>query len=1095
MNVALAQQESCSPVLSTMKTGDAAGRFSATSLAHVQSSSMDQPHLNPNFLSKENVEVDTKKRKDAPEGNLTDGSPRRSNRTRVSTVIHVNGHTIKKDNNYVVKGMTYVHGFLQQDDKPNQQSKARKKEQPDGKHDSGKEAVPKKPRLQSTEEVERLKMKEAVENRRRSKESARALFLQEHLHVFESFCEPKVIQKIRSTFARRQSTMHYDTNTYMAPEAIQAELRDYQMIGLNWMAKMYSKNCGMILGDEMGLGKTLQTISLVCHLKEVCDCSGPSLVICPMTVLTSWQAEIAKWAPGLKYLRLHSSNSEAVAMESNLNLMQYDIVVATYEMAKAPPMRRLWSRNHFNLLVLDEGHRIKGIDTQTSQAVRRIHCECRIILTGTPLANNLVELYSLLSFLMPDIFTTSQPFEEAFDLNNNKVDAVKLEQAHKVLDVCMLRRLKNEVEKLMPKKIETKVLVPLSHTQIWWYKALLLKNINMLANAGMVSGKAKALSNLIMQLRKCCAHPFLFPGTEDDPDQTSLHELVSASGKLAVLDKLLRRLYQKGHRVVLFSQFTRVLDIIDDYCQMRGWNHCRFDGSTSRAKRNYIVNSFNAEGSDKFIFLMSTRSGGMGLNLQTADTCILFDSDWNPQPDCQAMARVHRIGQTKTVHVYRLVCEGTIEERMVERAEKKLFLERMVTRDGSSTENLNDDEEADAGRLLSALRFGCNAVFGDSQTNALPTDDDIEILTDRNRTEDSSAGKLKGGMESSALDYDATKAMTETTCFAGIDFKKIRESVKEKPKDIDHITAVWKKRQRKNRIKIVNARNTGWGSKGVPILTANDYDLQSGERSVFAQELSGKGERAKQPGKRAITSRDFQHQDFCQVCGDGGELICCPRCPVSVHLECAGVGHAKEFLCCSHHHCSICHKAPSNAGGMIFPCCCCPNAYCEDHMPKSRVPFIDNCERMEKLGFDIQRGVYIHCSDQCERVAVQEFGWKPQTKKTRSPCPLPLDVSESFGGKVDEFVDVPDDLIVQGKRNRKKPKENCSVGERPRLSTGCSSEARSTSIDVSMDATEEVLIVGVKAAPASRATNPATFSSSFIVPSVPCRTVTDESVL
>ena len=315
------------------------------------------------------------------------------------------------------------------------------------------------------------------------------------------------------------------------------------------------------------------------------------------------------------------------------------MVISTYEMCKAATLRHFWLRQQFNLLVLDEGHRIKGHENQTAQAVRRIKSEMRLLLTGTPLANNLVELYSLLNFLAPDVFTTSEPFAEAFDLTLNVVDPVRLEQAHHLLKAFMLRRLKDEVEKLMPKKIETKVICPLSNMQIWWYKAVLLKDINLLTRGNDAKVNSKSLANLIMQLRKVCIHPFLFPDTED-PDSTSLEELIGASGKLTVLDKLLRSLYEKGHRVVLFTQFTSVLDILEDYANMRGWNALRFDGGTARAKRNYVVNSFNAPGSDKFLFLMSTRAGGMGLNLQTADTCILFDSDWNPQPDIQSMARV-----------------------------------------------------------------------------------------------------------------------------------------------------------------------------------------------------------------------------------------------------------------------------------------------------------------------------------------------------------------------------------------------------------------------------------------------------------------------
>ena len=370
------------------------------------------------------------------------------------------------------------------------------------------------------------------------------------------------------------------------------------------------------------LGKSLQTIALICHLKERFHVTGPSLVVCPLSVLYSWCNELTKWAPSLKFLRFHSSSPVDIMHQ---DLTEYDVVVTTYEMAKVPALARLWAVQHFHLLVLDEGHRIKSAETLVSQAVRKIHCDTRVLLTGTPLANDLVEMWSLLNFLVPDVFTTSDKFAEAFDLTHNVVDPVKLQQAHDVLKLFMLRRLKKEVEKLMPPKLETKVLCPLSNTQIFFYKSLLLKDLNLLANSssgGVGTYRAQTLNNLVMQLRKCCIHPFLFHGVED-PEQTSLEELVGASGKLSVLDLLLASLYEKNHRVVLFSQFTRVLDILEDYCVMRGWKFCRFDGGTARAKRNFVVNSFNAPNSDKFVFLMSTRSGGMGLNLQTADTCIL----------------------------------------------------------------------------------------------------------------------------------------------------------------------------------------------------------------------------------------------------------------------------------------------------------------------------------------------------------------------------------------------------------------------------------------------------------------------------------------
>lgn len=438
-------------------------------------------------------------------------------------------------------------------------------------------------------------------------------------------------------------------------------------------------------------------------------------------------------------------------------------------------------------------------------------------MNSTPLANNLTELWALLNFLEPTVFTTSQPFDDAFDLTLNKVDNTKLLQAHDLLKVMMLRRLKSKVEQKLPPKIETRVICPLSTTQIWWYKALLIKDIGILAGDG--KGSKAMLNNLLMQLRKCCLHPFLFKGVEEDPDKTSLEDLIGNSGKLAVLDLLLQSLYKKGHRVILFSQFTQVLDILDDYCRLRGWKFCRFDGGTARARRNHIINNFNAKDSDKFIFLMSTRSGGMGINLQTADTCILFDSDWNPSPDIQAIGRTHRLGQTKTVHIYRLCTLGTVEQRMQERAEKKLYLDRMVTRDDAVA--IDTDEEENTDKLLSTLRFGCNAVFGSAmKVQELPTQEEIEIITDRTRTEDYTNGKLVGNADMAVNSFDAEKKFVDTMEFGGIDFKKLRKEHQKKIKDIGEIQDIWRKRQRKNRIKMVNGEGSGYGCKAVPVLAS-----------------------------------------------------------------------------------------------------------------------------------------------------------------------------------------------------------------------------------------------------------------------------------
>jgi SWI/SNF-related matrix-associated actin-dependent regulator of chromatin subfamily A member 5 len=324
-----------------------------------------------------------------------------------------------------------------------------------------------------------------------------------------------------------------------------------------------------------------------------------------------------------------------------------------------------------------------------------VHAEFKVLLTGTPMQNNLTELWALLHFLFPELFESSVAFDNAFNLasgTKSVVDNDVLRKAHSVLSLLMLRRTKATVEKGVPPKCEITLPCPLSPTQVFWYKALLAKDSKLLdrvtqtvdekaagrENAGKKVGDFAMLKNLCMQLRKNCNHPYLFKDGEPDPANTTTKELVQASGKLALLDRLLIKLKKAGHRVCIFSQFTKTLDILDDYMNDRGWRYTRLDGSTNRVHRYVNINSFNADDSRLFCFLMSTRAGGMGINLQTADTVVLFDSDWNPQQDLQAMARVHRIGQTKVVHVYRLISSGTIEERILERAQKKLYLDAMV---------------------------------------------------------------------------------------------------------------------------------------------------------------------------------------------------------------------------------------------------------------------------------------------------------------------------------------------------------------------------------------------------------------------------------
>eukprot|EP00980_Cylindrotheca_fusiformis_P031493 scaffold26459_cov162-Cylindrotheca_fusiformis.AAC.7 len=750
---------------------------------------------------------------------------------------------------------------------------------------------------------------------------------------------------------------------------------------------------------------------------------------------------MSRWAPStLKVFRLHASDpTDQVAQKHELttNATSYDVILTTYEMAKVPALKSLYSRLHFHYLVLDEGHKIKGHVTQIAQAVRGIHCGNKLILTGTPLQNNMVELWSLLNFLYPAIFTTAQPFEAGFNLAENVVDKQFLQRAQQLLDLFMLRRLKHKVETFIPAKLETKVYCPLSKTQTFFYKSLLMKDLGKLAscetadNENLGASRHSMLKSLFMQLRKCCNHPFVFEGAEVNPETTTLADLIAASGKLSVLDMLLQRLFQNKHRAVLFSQFTMVLDILEDYCRLRGWKYCRLDGSTDRARRSYLIRRFNEPNSPYFLFLVSTRSGGMGLNLQTADTCILYDSDWNPQSDIQAMGRVHRIGQTKTVHVYRLVSSGTIEERMLERAEKKLLLE-MVNRESNVSSGGEDDQvrSLSAAELLDDIKFGSQAVFGDGSKNELPTWEDIDAITDRKRTESDSVGKLQGNAMHSAKAFDATKAFSETQRFNNIDFRKIRQeqerALKSKiPQSLRGIGSVWqeisqlsKKRDRKNRIMMVQGSGSGYGG-AVPVLKSNNYDLDKGESSVFDRELN-KDKKQKFAVTKKKKAAPHENLSYCQVCGDGGSLVCCPRCPCSVHLRCVGLRQAKNFMKCTHHTCQVCGKNGASAGGLLYPCFACSSAYCDDCLPKTGVTYLERVEQLDKLNYDSgkKNAVYILCSQHCHRVAKEEFGLSPSVVAKKQECPKPIDVSFGFGSsfnveqKIQEVHHVKEEAAV-----------------------------------------------------------------------------------
>lgn len=558
-------------------------------------------------------------------------------------------------------------------------------------------------------------------------------------------------------------------------------LRQYQVDGYSWLKVLYENGVNGILADEMGLGKTVQCVAILAHLVYM-GIPGPFLICAPLSTIPNWFAELKRFAPEVPAILYHGNKDERTKLAKKIyrrhsvrnKTSVQPVVITSYEVAMID--RKYLGNHEWKYLIVDEGHRIKNTHCRLIKELRMYKSTHRLLLTGTPLQNNLAELWSLLNFLLPEIFDDLGSFEAWFDANSiNDAESserlIKQERSesvlsmmHQILTPFMLRRLKSDVDLKIPPKKEVLVYAPLTQLQREMYSALVDRSIlgyldkknNVeqkveLTKTGRPKRKSSSrpidysilmetdeerkvndkkggnkrrwkdvedeereleswikavgdskikeeepmkqktsqvtikMRNIMMQLRKCCNHPYLLEHPLDPATgELALTEgVISSSGKMLVLDRMLPELKKRGHRVLIFSQMTRLLDLVEDYCQIRKYDFCRLDGATNIEERKENMEIFNKQYSEKFIFLLSTRAGGLGINLVGADTVIIYDSDWNPQCDLQAQDRCHRIGQTKPVVVYRLVTANTIDQKIIERAAAKRKLEKMVVHKGS----------------------------------------------------------------------------------------------------------------------------------------------------------------------------------------------------------------------------------------------------------------------------------------------------------------------------------------------------------------------------------------------------------------------------
>lgn len=478
-------------------------------------------------------------------------------------------------------------------------------------------------------------------------------------------------------------------------------LRDYQLKGVQWLISLYQNGLNGILADQMGLGKTVQTIAFLCHMRGK-GILGPFLILGPLSTLPNWVAEFEKWAPKFPVILYHGSKDERAELRSSRLSSKVDanfpVVVTSYEIAIADI--KFLGRHHWKYVVVDEGHRLKNMNCRLIRELRTLRTDNKLLLTGTPLQNNLTELWSLLNFLLPDVFQSLENFEAWFDfasmVGQEGADKELLAQEqrskvisklHAILKPFLLRRIKSDVETSLPGKMEIILYANMTEKQKEINQQLRDKTLTeamaKVKARGGGGASVSTLNNMLMQMRKNCNHPDLitahFDGSVFFP---SPEQLVADCGKMALLDKIIKRLFAEDHKVLIFSQMTSMLDILDAYFDQRGVDALRIDGTVSWQDRQERMKRFNTDPEAK-VFLLSTRAGGLGINLTAADTCIIYDSDWNPHQDLQAMDRCHRIGQQRPVLVLRLATAHSVEGKMLRRASSKLMLERLVIKKGA----------------------------------------------------------------------------------------------------------------------------------------------------------------------------------------------------------------------------------------------------------------------------------------------------------------------------------------------------------------------------------------------------------------------------
>ncbi|GAM27604.1 hypothetical protein SAMD00019534_107800 [Acytostelium subglobosum LB1] len=475
---------------------------------------------------------------------------------------------------------------------------------------------------------------------------------------------------------------------FKIPYEVYHRLFEYQVTCVKWMWELHNQECGGIIGDEMGLGKTVQIISFLASLHYSKMLGGPALIIAPATLLSNWVKEIHTWWPPFRAILYHSSGTSNKDKKTMKQLIETvaskgHILMTTYESVRINQDTLL--KHHWEYIILDEGHKIRNPDADVTLSVKQFPTSHRIILSGSPIQNKLTELWSLFDFVFPGKLGTLPIFKTQFAVPISlggyaNASTLQVQTAYQcavalrnLISPYMLRRIKADVLQSLPSKNEQVLLCPLTPFQEREYLKFLASN----EATDVLDGK-KNLLYAIDILKKVCNHPDIL--LKDGEDKPYDYGNVERSAKLKVVQQILPMWQQQGHKVLLFCQTRQMLDIVESFIVECGLTYRRMDGTTSVKTRQSLVEEFNQDPT-LFIFLLTTKVGGLGINLTGANRVILFDPDWNPSTDIQARERVYRIGQLKSVTIYRLMTTGTIEEKIYHRQIYKQFLSNKILKD------------------------------------------------------------------------------------------------------------------------------------------------------------------------------------------------------------------------------------------------------------------------------------------------------------------------------------------------------------------------------------------------------------------------------